>query len=136
MVLFLFANIYVVAGFVLDALISDLPKEVSPSHQNSVDAEASDAKPDAGAQFMPTTALDMLVHIMENADNKFPAELRSNSCTLLINMGNNIVAESENRKEEISRVSAAVRPTLESLKSTPDSLYISVAAEKALSAWS
>ena len=124
-----------IAGFVLDSITCELPKEVSPSRQNSLDVEASDTKPNSGTQFTPTTALDMLVHILENTDSKFPAELRSNACTLLTNLGSNTTVEGEVRKEEKTRVSTAVRPMLESLKSTPESLHISVAAQRALSVW-
>ena len=124
-----------IAGFVLDALTAELPKEVSPSRQNSLDTDQGTVEANSKPQFTPTTALDMLVHIFENMDGKFPAELRANACSLLINIGQNMSSEGESRKEVTNRVFSAVRPSLEHMKSTPDSLVLSTQAQKALSVW-
>lgn len=118
------------ASIVLDAILAPLPKEAAPpSRQNSIVVTGGDpASPVVG----PSTALDMFVLILKNPGTTFPAELRANLCGLLAEIGK---AQGETRTREVEKLRAAIRPCLEALKHTPESLALSDAAKKALAAW-
>ena len=122
----------------LDAVVVDLPKEVSPpSRQNSlnVGVAASEKEPSSAAA-SPATALDVLVDILTNVEGKYPAELRANLCQLLGEVGReSLKAESKGRGEQVEAVRSATRATLESIRGSPDSFSLSAAARKALENW-
>lgn len=115
----------------LTAITAKLPKEVSPSRQNSLDSTVANPSvptlslPDA-PQETQETALDMLVFILDNPEGKYPAELRANVCALLGELGKNVAG---------SRIRELARPTLEKVQTTPDSLVLSAAARNALEVW-
>lgn len=123
------------AVHVLDAVVAELPREVTaPSRQNSLSShpEADPASPIAA----PRTALDALAMILKNPDGRFRPELRANLCQLLVELGRESLKAAEGGREvEVERVRSATRPMLEALESTPDSLALSAAARKVLQAW-
>ncbi|KAL5533312.1 hypothetical protein ACEPAF_5088 [Sanghuangporus sanghuang] len=120
---------------VLDAVVAELPKEVNPpSRQNSLNAYPGNdlTSPITG----PRTSLDALAMILKNSDGRFPPELRANLCQLLGELGREgLKTGSGGREVEVERVRAATQSALETIRSTPDSLVLSVAARKALEAW-
>ncbi|KAI5122938.1 hypothetical protein M0805_006820 [Coniferiporia weirii] len=127
------------AIFILDAVVAELPKEMhAPSRQNSFNASStlalgnSPSSPVVG----PSSALDMLVTVLNNTGGKFPAELRTNLCALLGELGREgLKSESGGREREVEKVRAATRSALEKTQTTPDSLVLSAAARKALETW-
>lgn len=121
------------AVLVLESLLTELPKEIlPPSRQNSLNVDAPASNPSPVVSTI-TTALDMLVTILNNTENKFPVELRANLCTLLGELGKDgLKGECE---QEVEKLRIATRQGLETAQVTPDSLVLSAAAKKALDAW-
>lgn len=88
----------------------------------------------------PSTALDMLVTILTNADpiTTFPAELRANLCALLAELGKeNLKAEGApvGREREVEKVRTATRALLEQTQKDPENMVLSSAARKVLEGW-
>ena len=125
-----------VAVYVLDAIVSDLPKEINPpSRQNSINVDAITGSDKPSTPIVaPTTALDMLVTILKNTGSNFPAELRANVCSLLAEIGREALKkEGGGRDREVELVRSSTRSELESPQA--DSLVLSAAARKTLDAW-
>ena len=83
----------------------------------------------------PRTALDMLLSVLQNPDT-MPAEVRSNVCALLGQLGRKGVV-SESRVQDVARMRGAAKELLEGLatKSEGNAQMVSAAARRALEAW-
>ena len=118
---------------VLDAILNPLPSEViRPGVQSQpVSAIPTEGSPIAG----PRTALDMLLSVLQNPDT-MPAEVRSNVCALLGQLGRKGVV-SESRVQDVARMKGAAKELLEGLatKSEGNAQMVSAAARRALEAW-
>jgi len=117
---------------VLDAIMNPLPSEViRPSQSQPVSAIPTEGSPDAE----PRTALDMLLSVLRNSDT-MPAEVRSNVCALLGQLGRKGVA-GENRAEDLARMKGAAKELLERLAADSEgsTQMVSASARRALEAW-
>ena len=125
------------APFVVDAIVTHLPKEITP--HRSVASIANATNETSSPVVTPSTALDMLVTILKNAEpnQKFPAEMRMNLCVLLAELGKESLksAGGQDRSAEVERVRHATKGLLEAAASSAESLPLASAARKALHAW-
>lgn len=125
----------------LDAVVSELPKEAAPpSRQNSLNLDSVPAAGKDNALATPVTgprtALNMLVSILLNREDKFPAEVRANLCALLAQLGHeSLKNQGGGRAVEVDKIREATRAALESARASPDSLVLNDAAHKALESW-
>lgn len=121
---------------VLDAVVSELPREISPSsRQNSINIDSLPGSDNASTPIAaPATALDMLVTILKNTEKKFPAELRANVCSLLAEIGReSLKKEGGGREREVELVRSSTRSELETPQT--ENLVLSVATRKTIEAW-
>ncbi|KAH9934795.1 uncharacterized protein B0H18DRAFT_978305 [Fomitopsis serialis] len=117
---------------VLDAIMNPLPSEViRPSQSQPVSAIPTEGSPDAE----PRTALDMLLSVLRNSD-AMPAEVRSNVCALLGQLGRKGVV-GEDRAEDLARMKGAAKELLERLAADSEgsTQMVSASARRALEAW-
>lgn len=119
---------------VLDSILNPLPSEViRPGAQSQpVSAIPTEGSPIAG----PHTALDMLLSVLQNPDT-MPAEVRSNVCSLLGQLGRKGVVEEESSVQDVMRMKAKSRELLEGLATDSEGTtqMVSAAARRALETW-
>ncbi|TDL27510.1 hypothetical protein BD410DRAFT_782602 [Rickenella mellea] len=109
---------------VVDALVAQLPLEVTPSM--TIPPSASSP---VGT---PSTALDVAVIALRNDENRFPAEVRANLCALLAEVGKSVDTE---RVRERAKIKEETRGPLETIVSSSESMSLSAAARKVLDEW-
>ncbi|KZT68996.1 hypothetical protein DAEQUDRAFT_727172 [Daedalea quercina L-15889] len=117
---------------VLDALLNPLPSEViRPSQSQPVSAIPTEGSPIAGSH----TAFDMLLSVLRNPET-MPAEVRSNVCALLGQLGRKNVVD-ESRAQDVARMKSSAKELLEGLVADPEenTQMVSASAKRALEAW-
>lgn len=118
---------------VLDSILNPLPSEVfRPGTQSQpVSAIPTEGSPISG----PHTALDMLLSVLRNPDT-MPAEVRSNVCALLGQLGKKGVVD-ESRARDVARMKEESKELLEGLatNSEANTQMVSAGAKRALQTW-
>jgi len=128
------------AVHVLDAVVAPLPREAGPPSRSNTLTMPTEGSNPASPVVGPSTALDMLLTILTNADpiTTFPAELRANLCALLAELGKeSLKAEGApvGREQEVEKVRTATRALLEQTQKDPENMVLSSAARKVLEGW-
>lgn len=110
----------------IDAICATLPLEVSTASSSS----SSESSPVTG----PPRALDMLISVLKNTENRFQSEVLANVCALLIQLGKGASNGQADRSVELSEIKQATKEPLEAAAQAEDATLLSTAAQKALEA--
>ena len=113
---------------IVDILFTPLPPEAS---MQSAELAIDVGSPVAG----PSTALDTIISVLKNEDNRYQAEIRLNTCNLLTQVAKGREAKIGAISErEMERLKDNLKVVLSATASSSESLALSTAAQSALEA--
>lgn len=114
---------------IVDVLLTPLPSEAS---MQSSDLSIDVSSPVVG----PSTALDTIISVLKNEDNRYQAEIRLNTCNLLAQAGKGEGANhGSTSQKEMERLKESLKTALSAIASSSESLALSAASRSALEAW-